>query len=483
MATFTSKINGNDIYAKRAEATRKGVNLETYGEGEGQVKGILPDGLLPGAEGTNEANTLATQQYVLDQMGEVAEALIFKGTIGAAADSPTVTELPAAHKVGWTYKVATAGTYAGKACELGDMIICVKNGTVAADDDWTVVQNNIDGAVTGPVSGSVVDGELAAFNGTTGKIIKGSGKSVVTTVGGSSTNAEVPTAAAVNTAITGAVAALDANVSSAAGTKVQVNVVEADGVITGVTVTETGLTSALAAKADKVSEATEGNFAGLDASGNLTDSGHKHSDYKTKQTAVDESGSALKTLTRIQQDANGVITPTFADIPSAATNQAGVVQLAGSIGATVASENNKAATEKAVRDAIDALDVDSISGLGAGKTITALSETDGKIAATASDIAITGAQVTVASATSGNFAGLDASGHVVDSGKKAADFKTKQTAVVDPSASGNASEFIATISQNANGEITATKAIIPTAQPTSGGVTHPGMVTYETVEL
>lgn len=33
MATFTSKINGNDIYAKRAEATRKGVNFETYGEG------------------------------------------------------------------------------------------------------------------------------------------------------------------------------------------------------------------------------------------------------------------------------------------------------------------------------------------------------------------------------------------------------------------------------------------------------------------
>jgi len=33
-------------------------------------------------------------------------------------------------------------------------------------------------------------------------------------------------------------------------------------------------------KADKVSGATNGNFAGLDANGNLTDSGHKHSDYK-----------------------------------------------------------------------------------------------------------------------------------------------------------------------------------------------------------
>ena len=35
-------------------------------------------------------------------------------------------------------------------------------------------------------------------------------------------------------------------------------------------------------KADKVSSATSGNFAALDANGNLTDSGHKHSDYLTR---------------------------------------------------------------------------------------------------------------------------------------------------------------------------------------------------------
>ena len=34
-------------------------------------------------------------------------------------------------------------------------------------------------------------------------------------------------------------------------------------------------------KADKVSSATDGNFAALDANGNLTDSGHKHGDYVT----------------------------------------------------------------------------------------------------------------------------------------------------------------------------------------------------------
>ena len=45
-----------------------------------------------------------------------------------------------------------------------------------------------------------------------------------------------------------------------------------------------------------------------------------------------------------------------AAVPNASTSAKGAVQLAGSIGATVASENNKAATEKAVRDAINALD-------------------------------------------------------------------------------------------------------------------------------
>lgn len=39
-------------------------------------------------------------------------------------------------------------------------------------------------------------------------------------------------------------------------------------------------------KADKVSSATDGNFAALDSNGNLTDSGHKHSDYLSSSTTI-----------------------------------------------------------------------------------------------------------------------------------------------------------------------------------------------------
>lgn len=72
------------------------------------------------------------------------DAMIFKGTIGT---NGTVTTLPASHNTGWTYRVITAGTYAGVKCEIGDLIICLTTGTEANNAHWTVAQTNIDGAV------------------------------------------------------------------------------------------------------------------------------------------------------------------------------------------------------------------------------------------------------------------------------------------------------------------------------------------------
>lgn len=48
----------------------------------------------------------------------------------------------------------------------------------------------------------------------------------------------------------------------------------------------------ISGKADKVSNATNGNFAALDSNGNLTDSGHKHSDYLTSQVNADWNASS-----------------------------------------------------------------------------------------------------------------------------------------------------------------------------------------------
>ena len=132
--------------------------------------------------GTNTTQ-IATTAFVkaeIDSVLDAADAMQFKGTIGASGDSPDYTSLPNTHKSGWSYKVVTAGTYAGKPCEIGDMIICIKDGTAANNADWTVVQGNLDGAVTGPSSS--VSEHIAVFNGTSGKIIKDSTYTIATSV-------------------------------------------------------------------------------------------------------------------------------------------------------------------------------------------------------------------------------------------------------------------------------------------------------------
>lgn len=104
------------------------------------------------------------------------DAMVFKGTIGTGG---TVTAIPTTgYNAGWSYKVITAGTYAGMTCEIGDMIICVKDYTLSyADGDWIVIQTNLDGAVTCSET-STTDGHIAVFNGSSGKLIKSGGKAL-----------------------------------------------------------------------------------------------------------------------------------------------------------------------------------------------------------------------------------------------------------------------------------------------------------------
>lgn len=69
----------------------------------------------------------------------------------------------------------------------------------------------------------------------------------------------------------------------------------------------TKIKSALSGKADKASNATDGNFASLGANGNLKDSGHKHSDYAEKTNTILET-----TLSRGRKENTTVGTGSFA---------------------------------------------------------------------------------------------------------------------------------------------------------------------------
>lgn len=67
------------------------------------------------------------------------DAMHYMGTLGTAAQSPTITTLPTTARTGDAYKVITAGTYASIAAEVGDLFIY--------SGSWTLIPSGDDGNV------------------------------------------------------------------------------------------------------------------------------------------------------------------------------------------------------------------------------------------------------------------------------------------------------------------------------------------------
>lgn len=194
----------------------------------------------------SEADAIQVAKEYADQLVGANDAMVFKGTLG---EGGTVEALPTTYSTGWTYKIVTAGTYAGQQCEIGDMLIAIADATDDGEDaDWAVVQSNIDGAVT----------HSSAL--TTDEIVLGNGTGVV----------------------------------KASGVKLADLATKVDN----------------SGKADKVADATNGNLAGLDANGNLTDSGVAASTVATK-SEVDQKVD--KTTTVNGQALSGNVTITDID--------------------------------------------------------------------------------------------------------------------------------------------------------------------------
>ena len=232
----------------------------------------------------------------------------------------------------------------------------------------------------------------------------------------------------------------------------------------------------LTGKADKVTGAVEGNFAGLDSTGNMTDSGSNASDFATAL-------QGQKADTAYQKPENGI---PLEDLSSEVTD---------------IIDSKAAKSEMAINP---------VDGDDTKKNIQLKSGLSQDVVVSHQDI--TGKADKVTGAVEGNFAGLDSNGNMTDSGSKASDFataaqgtkadtavqtivlngtslsgtsvdlgnlKTKQTAVVDPTSDGETDSFIDSVSQNANGEITATKKAVQTAiaEGTSGA--RNGLITKE----
>lgn len=141
--------------------------LETALDGKADLAGATFTGTVTLAADPAQDLEAATKQYV-DRL--IAGIQGFE--VGVVDSS---TPLPATdYKAGQAFRVAEAGTYAGQACEVGDLIICVKDYAAdgASNADFMVVQSNLNGAVIGPDAST--DANIAVFDGITGKRIKDS---------------------------------------------------------------------------------------------------------------------------------------------------------------------------------------------------------------------------------------------------------------------------------------------------------------------
>ena len=81
-----------------------------------------------------------------------------------------------------------------------------------------------------------------------------------------------------------------------------------------------GVIPDVSGKADIVSGATSGNFASLDSNGNLTDSGHKHSDYLTEAPVTD-----------VQVNGSSILNQGVANIPLTSIVAPGLVRAGGAL--------------------------------------------------------------------------------------------------------------------------------------------------------
>lgn len=122
------------------------------------VSGTIPINRLPVDNTKTDSSHLWDSKTIQDKISQsfaANDAMTFKGTIGLVSGSTTrftingtETDFPSTTaKVGDTYRVVTAGNYAGIKCEVGDLLICITQGTVGVSATWTVAQTNINGQI------------------------------------------------------------------------------------------------------------------------------------------------------------------------------------------------------------------------------------------------------------------------------------------------------------------------------------------------
>lgn len=186
-------------------------------------------------------------------------------------------------------------------------------------------------------------------------------------------------------------------------------------------------------------------------------------EFKLTQSAVDAQGATSKTLTRLQQDSNGDITATFADIEIASSQISDKTDTYSASGTTVV-------TGKAIAAALGTLDAEKVSNDGNNVQVK-VTEADGKI--TAVNITTDNTVGKVTGHTTDNLAKLTSAGGIADAGVSVSDLATAtQGAKADSAIQGvKLANQTNALTPDANKVVT-----IPNAVATGTGATN-GLMT------
>ena len=335
--------------------------------------------------GTATTGRIITAKVLTDTIANrIADALsdtnamIYKGLIGATAD------IPNNHQAGWVFKVSTAGTYVGENCEVGDLIICIVDGTTANNDDWMVVQKNIDKALY-KSSNTFTNEHMLLADGTDGKVKSVAINPTLTltagtsevgpkfkiSVGGkTSSESTLGTANASTYGVTKLTNTVDASQESLAATPKLVSAAVTNG-INALDVSDTADSTKYVSAVSEANGKISVSRASFSPSITVT-AGDASNAPKINVTVAGNSGTAQS-------------------IGTATTAVYGATKLSNDSSST---EESLAATPKGVWTAINTLDGAITGTPSASKTVTAFSQTNGKVSATFGNISIGAGQIT-----------------------------------------------------------------------------------------
>ena len=122
-ATIASESNG--IVTIKAGITQSAGKIANSTGSNITLGAAAKKGVATSISSSSTNNDLATAKAVNDAIIALPSPMVFKGSLGTGG---TITELPTASAAneGYTYKVITAGKYAGQSAGVGDMFICGK---------------------------------------------------------------------------------------------------------------------------------------------------------------------------------------------------------------------------------------------------------------------------------------------------------------------------------------------------------------------